>query len=85
MDITTVDREPSKEFFNLVEAFAQSFEKPKEVYKKLVDRGREEGFNDGEINMLINSYLKGRIAKSTLLYKQRLKKIFYLGKVKGYS
>lgn len=66
IDIKTVDREPSKEFFNLVEEFAQSFEKPKEVYKKLVDRGREEGFNDGEINMLINSYLKGRIAKSTL-------------------
>ena len=59
-------REPSKDFFNLVEVLAQSFEKPKEVYKKLVDKGREEKFTDEEINMLINSYLKGRIARSTL-------------------
>jgi hypothetical protein len=58
--------QPSKEFFNLIEEFARSFEKPKEIFEKIVQLGRNEGFSDNEIDLLINSYLKGRIHRNTL-------------------
>lgn len=67
---------PSKDFFNLVEEFAQSFDKPKEIYKKIVDLGRNEGFKDTEIDLLVGSYLKGRVHRNTLAnYKKEFLKI----------
>ena len=59
-------KKPSKEFFELVEEFTLSFEKPKEIFRKIVELGRNEGYTDNEIDLLVSSYIKGRISRKTL-------------------
>ena len=60
------NNQPSQEFFNLVEEFAKSFIKPKQIYQKIVEKGRQEGFTDRDIDMILTSYLKGRVHDNTL-------------------
>ena len=57
---------PSHTFYNMVEDFAKSFDRPKEIYKNIVEQGRTEGFSDDIIDMLVNTYLKGRVHRNTL-------------------
>lgn len=64
-------KQPSKEFFELIEEFAKSFNKPKEIFKNIVELGRNEGFTDYEIDLLVTSYIKRRVNRKTLYnYRQ---------------
>jgi hypothetical protein len=57
---------PSQEFYNMVEELGKSIENTRDIYKKIVEKGHEEGFTDNIIDVLITSYLKGRVHRNTL-------------------
>ena len=57
---------PSIEFYNMIEELAKSIDKPRELYRNVVEKGRSEGFTDETIDILIGTYLKGRVHRNTL-------------------
>jgi hypothetical protein len=65
LPITT--KQPSDELLNLIEDLKGNLIKTKDLFVIVVNKARDEGFQDKEIDILLHSNLKEIIPKTTLL------------------
>ncbi len=63
----TTSRQPSEELLKLIEELKLNLVKAKDLFVIVVNKARDEGFQDKEIYMLLDSNLKEIIPKTTLL------------------
>jgi hypothetical protein len=66
-DSSLPTKKPSSELLNLIEDLKYNLIKAKDLFVTIVNKAREEGFDDKEIDMLLYSNLKEIIPKTTLL------------------
>jgi hypothetical protein len=64
------NKQPSEDLLQLIEDFKGSIVKSKNLFVTIVNRARDEGFNDKEIDSLLYSKLKEIIPRKTL-YRYR--------------
>jgi hypothetical protein len=60
-------KQPSEELFKLIEELKLNLVKAKDLFVIIVNKARDEGFQDKEIDLLLYSKLKEIIPKTTLL------------------
>jgi hypothetical protein len=66
-DTPITTKQPSEEILRLIEDLKVNLVKAKDLFVRIVNKARDEGFQDKEIDMLLHSNLKEIIPKTTLL------------------
>jgi hypothetical protein len=69
-DSSLTTKNPSNELLNLMEDLKYNLIKTKDLFVTIVNKARDEGFNDKEIDTLLHSKLKEIIPRKTL-YRYR--------------
>ncbi len=69
-DLPITTKQPSDELLNLIEDLKSNLIKAKDLFILIVNKAREEGFQDKEIDTLLHSKLKEIIPRKTL-YRYR--------------
>jgi hypothetical protein len=62
------DKKPSKELVLLLRQSAKALVKFAEVWKKVQEKGYEEGFDEKELQEMVSLYLKQRLTTAQIKY-----------------
>ena len=60
------NKQPSQELIKLLEELKDNFSSTKNIFARVVNKAKEEGFTDKEIDSLLYSKLKEIIPRKTL-------------------
>ena len=68
MSLQKRDKKPSKELVLLLRQSAKALVKFAEVWKKVQEKGYEEGFDEKELREMVRLYLKQRLTTGQIKY-----------------
>jgi hypothetical protein len=68
LSLQNLDKKPSKELVLLLRQSAKALVKFAEVWKKVQEKGYQEGFDEKELQEMVSLYLKQRLTTAQIKY-----------------
>jgi hypothetical protein len=64
--VKILSKKPSAELLNLIKEIGQLSRKLSDLFERIKEKGREEGFTDNELKDLLRAHLKGLLTRGQI-------------------